>query len=184
MIRNSLKDARDFGEIFRRHHSTIYRYAVKAVGPTDGPDIAAEAFVIALRIRHRYNFAYPSASPWLHGIAANLVARYFRTMSRRHRVLHRLRPPDPDALAFEEDAVGRIDALSLGPMMIRAMALLRREEAEIVTRFAVAGLSYSEIAQALGIPEGTVRSRLSRARARLRNLLKGFGESMGDGQVD
>ncbi|MGH8923977.1 MAG: RNA polymerase sigma factor [Acidimicrobiia bacterium] len=184
MIRASLKDARDFGEIFRRHHLTIYSYAVKAVGPTDGPDIAAEAFVMALRIRHRYNFAYPSASPWLHGIAANLVARYFRTMSRQHRVLHRLRPSDPDASEFEEDTIGRIDASSLGPMMIRAMGSLRREEAEIVTLFAVAGLSYREISQALGIPEGTVRSRLSRARARLRNLLEGFGESIGGGPVD
>ena len=153
---------------------------VKVVGPSDGPDLAAEVFVRALKVRHRFDLAYTSARPWLIGIAANLVAGHFRSKARESRAFRRVHGADLAASVFEEDAVGRVDAASVGPQVAQAMALLRRQEAEIVYLFALGDLSYKEISQVLKISEGTVRSRLSRARVRLRNLLAESGESIPD----
>lgn len=162
----------------------VYRFAVRAVGPSDGPDLAAEVFVRALKVRHRFNLAYPSARPWLIGIAGKVAAGYFRGRAREGRVLRRVQGVDVATSVFEEDAVGRVDAALAGPGLVRAMALLRREEAEIVCLFVLGDLSYKEISQVLKIPEGTVRSRLSRARAKLRNLVAGSGESIRDDRDD
>ena len=182
VIRTSWDDPRQFGEIFTRHYATVYGFVVKAVGPSDGPDLAAEVFVRALKVRDRFDLAYPSARPWLIGIAANLIAGHFRSRARESRAFRKVHGADLAASVFEGDAVGRLTAASVGPHLARAMALLRREEAEVVCLFALGELSYKEISEVLKISEGTVRSRLSRARVKLRNLLSESGESIRDGR--
>lgn len=180
IVRASWDDPRQFGEIFKRHYPTVYGFVVKAVGPSDGPDLAAEVFVRALKVRHRFDVAYTSARPWLIGIAANLIAGHYRGKARESRAFRRVHGAEGAISVFEEDAVRRVDAVAVGPQVAHAMALLRREEAEVVCLFALGDLSYKEISQVLKISEGTVRSRLSRARARLRNLLAESGESIRD----
>lgn len=182
LIEASWSDASRFGEVFRRNHRLVYAYAVRAVGPSDGPDLAAEVFVRAFESRRRYDVAYVSARPWLLGIAPHLVGTYYRSKARARRANRRLGNPEtvPD---LASDAAGRVDAAAARDAIGGALRGLRREEAEVVSLFVFAGLSYREIAETLRIAEGTVRSRLSWARGKLRNLLDGFGE-LGRGESD
>ncbi|GBD84595.1 ECF RNA polymerase sigma factor SigE [bacterium BMS3Abin02] len=175
LIEASWSDASRFGDVFRRHYRAVYAYTVRAVGPSDGPDLAAEVFVNAFEARRRYDVAYVSARPWLLGIAAHLVGTYYRSKARGRRATLRLGDPAivPD---FASDAAGRVDAAAARDAIGRALGGLRPAEREVVSLFVFAGLSYREIAQSLGIAEGTVRSRLSRAREKSRNLMAGFDQ--------
>jgi RNA polymerase sigma-70 factor (ECF subfamily) len=175
LIAASWTDPQQFAQIFQRHLTAIYAFTVRAVGPSQGPDLAAETFVRALAIRRRFDTEmYSNARPWLLGIAANLIAGHLRSRAREYRAVGRLSSvAEP---AFDEEAVNRVQAESIAPALRRALGSLRQEEVEVVSLFALEGLSYKEIAVALGIAEGTVRSRLSRARTRLRNLLADPGE--------
>jgi RNA polymerase sigma factor (sigma-70 family) len=180
IIEASFENPELFAVVFERHYRDIYRFVTAAVGHTDGPDLAGEVFLRAFATRQRYRPSYPSARPWLWGIAANLIRDYFRSRARRERAFRRV-PPPPD---FEpdpsEDSVQRLAAEAERPKLVLAMKLVRREDAEVLLLFALAGLSYAEIAEALGIAEGTVRSRLSRTRSKLRNLIPAIGESIDD----
>lgn len=180
LILASLGEPDRFGDVFRRHYPAVYAFMVRAVGRSDGPDLAAEVFVRAFASRRRYDPNYPSARPWLMGIAANLVAGYYRSKARENRAMRRTAGTDEkNQVGFEDDTVARLDAaVAEGPIQ-EALGRLRREEVEVLSLFVLADFTYAEIAQSLNIPEGTVRSRLSRARARLRNLLAESGESKG-----
>lgn len=174
VIAASLDDGARFGEIFDRHFAEIDRYLARRVGLALADEIAAEVFVIAFRSRGRYDPAASDARPWLFGIAANLARRYWRTERRRLRAYART---GVDAVSEEAgDIDGRLDALAAGPRLAGALAALRPGEREVLLLFAWADLGYEGIATALGIPVGTVRSRLSRARARIRELLDPNGQ--------
>lgn len=160
-------DHEQFAVIFQRHYRSIFRFVVGAVGLSDGEELAAEVFARAFTVRSRYDPAYPNALPWLYGIASNLVAGYHRDLARRARAHRRAGLRVVFAAEFEQDAVNRLMAASQRPLIAYALSQLRREEAEVVLLFSVSSLSYHEISEVLGIPEGTVRSRLSRARRRL-----------------
>jgi RNA polymerase sigma-70 factor, ECF subfamily len=159
-----------FAVIFDRHYRAVYRFVVGAVGPSDGPDIAAEVFARAFEFRRRYDPIYKHARPWLWGIASNLVNDYYRRRARQKRAYWRVFRPDLYDLGFDDDVVSRVAAEAERPHIASAILQLRSEEAEVVLLFVLGAMSYAEIAQSLGIPEGTVRSRLSRGRKRLRNL--------------
>ncbi len=169
-----------FGELFRRHYRAVYAYAVRTVGPEDGSDVAAEVFVRAFGARRRFDTNYSGARPWLLGIAAHLVSNHYRKQGRQARAIDRLRKHAEMATGFETEIVDRLAAQMAGDTLRKALANLRRQEWEVVSLFALSGLSYREISQALGISEGTVKSRLNRGRTNLRNLLRGFGELVGD----
>lgn len=174
VIGASLVDSARFGEIFDRHFVEINQYLARRVGSVLADEIAAEVFVIAFRSRGRYDPAVGDARPWLFGIAANLARRHWRTERRRLRAYARS-GVDP---MWDEvgDIDRRLDALDAGPELAAALAALRRGEREVLLLFAWADLGYEEIATALGIPVGTVRSRLSRARSRVRELLAPTGQ--------
>lgn len=131
-------------------------------------------FAIAFRSRGRYDRGAADARPWLFGIAANLARRHSRTERRRLRAYART---GVDPLGDDVgDSDRRLDALAAGPALAAALAALRPGEREVLLLFAWADLSYEEIAAALGVPIGTVRSRLSRARGRVRELLAPTGQ--------
>jgi RNA polymerase sigma factor (sigma-70 family) len=178
VIAASLHDSSRFGEIFDRHFAEIDRFLARRVGSALADEIAAEAFMIAFRSRARYDSAAVDAGPWLYGIAANLARRHWRTERRRLRAYARtgVDPICDDA----GDLDHRLDALAAGPELAAALASLRVGERDVLLLFAWADLSYEEIASALGIPAGTVRSRLSRARSRIRELLAPTGQSSVD----
>ena len=139
-------------------------------------DISSEVFVRAFEQRSRYNFAYRSARPWLLGIASNLIADHYRKQAREDRAYRRDSATAAGSRDFENGTSERVDAEMLSPLLQKALHALRPEDVSVIVLFAVYQMSYREIASALGIPEGTVRSRLSRARVRLRNLIEASGE--------
>ena len=174
VIVGSLEDGAGFGEIFDRYFVEIDRYLARRVGWVLADEIAAEVFVIAFRSRGRYDAAVSDARPWLYGIAANLARRHWRTERRRLRAYART---GIDPLCEDTgDIDRRVDALAAGPALAAALAALRPGEREALLLFAWGDLSYEEIAVASGVPVGTVRSRLSRARGRVRELLAPTGQ--------
>jgi len=181
VIEASLGDPSLFGEVFRRHYDIVFGYVVRVVGYQDGPDVAAEVFEQAFRSRHRYDPSYPGARPWLLGIAAHLVAAYYRRRGRRRAVPYAELAADEPGGDFGNEADGVAARVDASRLIGRAMRELKPPEREVVSLFAFAGLSYREIAETLGIAEGTVRSRLSRAREKLRNLMAGFDQYTGEG---
>jgi RNA polymerase sigma factor (sigma-70 family) len=171
----SLADSWRFGEIFDRHFADIDRYLARRVGREIADDLAAEAFVIGFRRRASYDPLAAEVRAWLFGIAANLARRYWRTERRRLHAYART-GIDPLGELDTDDINRRLDALSAGPRLAGALAELKHSDREILLLFAWADLSYEEIAGALDIPVGTVRSRLSRSRARVRELLAPIGQ--------
>ncbi len=180
IIEASLEDQELFAAIFERHYRDIHRFVVAAVGPNDGPDLAAEVFLRAFATRRRYRLTYPSARPWLYGIASNLIRGYYRKQARRGRAHRRILVSVESESDPSEEILDRVAAEAERPLLASAMSQLRSEDAEVLVLFAVGGLSYAEIAEALGIAEGTVRSRLNRTRAKLRNLRAVNDESTSD----
>ena len=179
VIASSLVDAARFGEIFDRHFAEIHRYLARRVGAALADEIAAETFVLAFRLRDRFDHHAVDARPWLFGITANLVRRHWRTERRRLRAYART---GVDPVCDETAEVERrIDALAAGPQLAAALASLSGREREVLLLFAWADLSYEEISTALGVPAGTVRSRLSRARAHVRELMWPSGQVKVDG---
>jgi RNA polymerase sigma factor (sigma-70 family) len=175
IIAASASDPQLFALIFERHYDAVFSYVGRRVGQEIADELAAETFLVAFRARQRYDGARPIARPWLLGIATNLLRHHQRTEVRRFRAYARLDRPGPSAGDLD-GADARLDAARTRPHLLRALANLSREERDAVLLLAWADLSYEEIAHALGIPIGTVRSRLHRARVRMRELLAASGQ--------
>jgi RNA polymerase sigma-70 factor (ECF subfamily) len=134
-------------------------------------DITADTFAVALYERARFDPSRASARPWLFGIAANLVGKHRRTEVRALRAVARL-GVDPVAQTWAQDGVEeRVLAGSAKPALAAALAKLAPGDRHVLLLIAWADLSYSEVAEALDLPVGTVRSRLHRARQAVRRSL-------------
>jgi RNA polymerase sigma factor (sigma-70 family) len=167
-IRRSLEEPSAFEVIFDRHFQVLQSYARRRVGPSVGEDIAAQTFVVAFQGRARFDPAYPSARPWLFGIATNIIRHHLRDERTHLAALSRIR------IDVSEDPVGdpeRLDARRLRPEIVDALLSLSVPDRETFLLVALGELNYEETANALGIPIGTVRSRINRARMRLRERL-------------
>lgn len=162
-IATSRSDPEAFVEVFDRHFHAIHSYLRRRVGSALADDLAASTFTEAFAGRGRYDRDRPDALPWLYGIASNLLRRHYRTEERQLRAFART-GVDP-TLAPDEEPDSR------GAEIAAALAALSVEDRETLLLFAWTELRYAEIATALGIPVGTVRSRLNRARSTVRNLL-------------
>ena len=172
-IAASRDDPRAFAVVFERHFDAIFRYLRRRVGAARAEELAAETFVQALAGRHRYDTAHADARPWLYGIAVNILRRHYRDEERALRAYAR---SGADPLIADEPSLDGLDAIAMGPAVAAALAELPPIEREALLLYAWAELGYGEIATALGIPVGTVRSRLSRARTRVRELLDAGGQ--------
>ncbi|WP_159940552.1 MULTISPECIES: RNA polymerase sigma factor [unclassified Nocardiopsis] len=170
VILRSLEEPALFGEIFRRHAPALHRYVARRLGSRDADDVVAETFHTAFRKRHRYDPDRPDARPWLWRIAANLVRRHHRSETRQYRALART-GVDPVMEGFADRAAERVDATSLSTSLAAALARLSKGDRDVLLLVAWGELTYEETALVLGIPLGTVRSRLHRARARVRASL-------------
>ena len=159
-----------FGELFERHADRVYAHCFSRTGSWSmAEDLTSAVFLEAWRRRGEVRFSGDSALPWLLGVANNATRNAQRTL-RRHRALLAKLPPPADEADFALDAAARVDSERLAEHLLCAMAGLRRAEQEVLALCDWAGLSYAQAAVALGVPEGTVRSRLSRARKHLRDL--------------
>ena len=170
VIGQSVADPELFAEIFDRHADGIYRYAARRLGQQAAADVVSEVFLAAFRNRRRYDTCRTDARPWLYGIAANVISQHVRTQRRQASVLAAV-PATPPADVVVDEALGRVTAARLRPLIARALDQLSGDDRELVLLVAWAGLSYEQAAQALGIPLGTVRSRLHRIRAKLRRAV-------------
>src|SRR5712691_3820483 len=172
-----------FEAIFRRYFGGIHRYLAARAGARIADDLAAEVFTIAFAQRQRYVLARECARPWLYGIATNLAGTYRRREQRRYRALARagtqaVAPSDEDLVT------DRVSAAAAGPALAAALAGLGSGDRDVLLLVAVAGLGNQEVARSLGIPYGTVCSRLSRARQRLRASLGGTNPADGIDPAD
>jgi RNA polymerase sigma-70 factor (ECF subfamily) len=167
-----------FAQIYDRHAETLLRYLVRRVGPGDGEGLLGELFQIAFERRASFDPAHESARPWLYGIASNLVLKHRRSEARRLRATARVASESPltDQNPGESTEIDAVDARALLPRVADAIAALPDGERDALLLFAWEDLSYDEIAAALTIPVGTVRSRLNRARSRLRELIPQEGK--------
>nr|WP_207944635.1 RNA polymerase sigma factor [Actinomadura rubrisoli] len=159
-----------FAEVFDEHAAVVYRHAVRVVGDwAAAEDVVSLTFMEAWRLREGIRPDGESLRPWLLGIAANVLRNTGRAARRHRAALSRLPRGDtmPD---FADDLVGRMaDAEQLAAARA-ALGRLRPAEREVFALVVWSGLDYAEAAEALAVPVGTVRSRLSRARKRLREL--------------
>jgi RNA polymerase sigma-70 factor (ECF subfamily) len=178
LIRASLEDPAAFEGVFERHYDVVRRYAQRRVGVAAGEEVAARAFLVAFERRSRFR---PSASgtarPWLLGIATNILRHHVRDERTHLRIVAEM--PGPDA-PTEPDDEDRLDAIAMGPAIAAALAALPARHRDALLLHVLAGLGYDEIAEALGIQPGTVRSRIHRARVALRERLGGLAASPGD----
>jgi RNA polymerase sigma-70 factor (ECF subfamily) len=176
-------DADAFGAVFDACAKSVYNHAFRLTGDwSAAEEIMATTFLEAWRGRNAIAADGGSLRPWLLGIATNL-ARGQRRAARRHRTaLARLAVADelPD---FADDVSGRLDDVARIEALHRALAALPGPELEVLALCVWSGVSYADAAEALHVPVGTIRSRLSRARAKLARLTDGELRRPGGGAV-
>ena len=181
VIAASRADPEIFGILFDRHAASLLRFLARRLDPGDAEDLLSEVYRIAFERRGDYDLARVSARPWLYGIAANLVARSGRDTARRLRATAAAAARPDYSEDPAERAASAVDAAARWAQVAAAVGQLPGPERDVLLLFAWEELSYDEIAAALDIPAGTVRSRLSRARAALRALT---GGTIGAGGLD
>lgn len=172
LIARSTAEPEQFAQLYDRHAPELHRYVVRRLGDGLADDIVGETFLIAFRRRADYDTSRPKARPWLYGIAANLISRHRRTELRAYRALART-GVDPVAESYAEAVEGQISARAARGPLAAALRGLSDADRHVLLLVAWADLSYDEVAAALGIPVGTVRSRLHRARRKMRAALGG-----------
>jgi RNA polymerase sigma-70 factor (ECF subfamily) len=169
LFQRSVAEPELFTIIFDRHYRAVYGYLSRRVGPAIADDLSAETFVRAFERRASYDRAADRALPWLLGIALNLLAHHRRSEARHFRALAasgRL-----NATEDEGHAAAGIDPRTT-LQLIAGLEQLDDYDREALLLYAWGDLKYQEIAQVLGIPVGTVRSRLNRARRKIRQAIE------------
>ena len=172
-----------FGMIFDRHFASIHRYVARRLSATDADDVAGEVFRIAFEKRRGFDSSRVSALPWLYGITSNLVLKHRRREARALRAMARYRTvhqPQRWNGNVEDLVDARLDAQRSHKHVVEALLQLTGEERDLVLLAVFADLTYRELAEATGLPEGTVRSKLSRSKAKLRERLGPIGEELAE----
>jgi RNA polymerase sigma-70 factor (ECF subfamily) len=157
-----------FAELFDRHAGGVYSHAFRLTWSwSTAEDVVALTFLEAWRLRHKVEPEGGSLLPWLLGIATNVARNTTRAARRYQAALARLHA-DQATPDFAQDVVNRVDDTRAVAAARAALERLRPGERDVVALVVWAGLDQASAAEALGISVGTVRSRLSRARAKLR----------------
>src|SRR6266540_19340 len=167
VIARSRREPSLFAVIFDRHARHIHRYLARRLGDTVADDVLAETFLTAFGKRAKYDRDRPDARPWLYGIATNLVSRHRRAEARELKLRLAVGPPAP-VDGHDERVADQVSAQAMGKQLDAALAALNPGDRDVLLLVAAEGLAYQEVADALDIPLGTVRSRLNRARGRVR----------------
>jgi RNA polymerase sigma-70 factor (ECF subfamily) len=163
IIAESLDRPDRFGQLYERHHLTVFRYVRSRVG-SSADDVVGDTFVEAFRRRSTFDASRGTSTlPWLLGIATNMIDRR-RELERRW-----LRPAPASTVSVDsgdrlDEIDRRLDDQRLAPALAAALAKLRRRDRAALLLHVTADLSIDEVAAALGVPAGTVKSRLHRAR--------------------
>jgi RNA polymerase sigma-70 factor (ECF subfamily) len=172
LIEQSRHEPEAFAGLYDRHAAPIHRYVARRLGDQAADDLVAETFLAAFRQRTRYDLGRPDARPWLYGIAGNLIGKHRRSEIRMLRALART-GVDPVVASHTERSDAKMSAAAASRPLAEALAGISAPDREVLLLVAWADLTYEQVAEALGIPIGTVRSRLSRARRKVREALGG-----------
>jgi RNA polymerase sigma-70 factor (ECF subfamily) len=177
--RSRAGDADAFGLLFDRHERLIYNYCFRRVGnrPT-AQDMLSMVFLEAWRRRDK-ELPPGMVLPWLYGIATNVLRHQRRSQRRFAAAMSRMPAPsmEPD---FADSSSERLDYERHAQQALALLRELPRREQDVFVLCVGMELSYEDAALALSLPVGTVRSRLSRARARLRELNPDYGHEQGE----
>jgi RNA polymerase sigma factor (sigma-70 family) len=159
LLRRSASEPAVFGDLYKRHGVAVRRYVVSRVGIGSGEDLAAEVFIRAFRAREKCRADHGSALPWLLGVANHVIGDHRRRERRRLATLERLLVEGRELVTSPE--------IGLTPEMIHALRRLSAGDRDTLLLLVWGELSRDEVAAALGVPVGTVNSRIARARKRL-----------------
>jgi RNA polymerase sigma-70 factor (ECF subfamily) len=172
VIESSWREPERFAVLFDRHAPHIHRYLARRAGREVADDLVAETFLAAFAKRDRYDLGYADARPWLYGIASNLVGQHRREEVRQYRI-RQAATPEPEIPGHAERVAADVTAQATRALLAEALAALPAGDRDVLLLIAWEQLTYDEVARALAIPVGTVRSRLHRARAKVREVLAG-----------
>jgi RNA polymerase sigma-70 factor (ECF subfamily) len=157
------------GELFKRHSRSVYAYCARRTGNLDlAEDLTSIVFMEAFRRRRKLQLSSTSALPWLFGVANNVMRNADRSFRRYRSALNRI-PVPANGTSSEEGAIERFEAQEALASAIEAISTLTQRERDVVLLVLWSELSYADAATALGIPVGTVRSRLASARAKFKD---------------
>lgn len=170
LIDEAGRDPAAFAAVFDRHYVAIHGFLRARVGEGLADELASETFLQALRAIRRYDRSYPDARPWLFAIATNLIGRHRRAEGRRLRAYSRVELPGAAARDPRREEIA--------PALAAALEALPHADRDALLLVAWGELTYEEAARAAGVPVGTLRSRIHRARGRLQATL---GELADDG---
>jgi len=172
VIESSRREPERFAVLFDRHAPHIHRYLARRAGREVADDLVAETFLTAFAKRDRYDLSYTDARPWLYGIATNLVGQHRRDEVRQYRIRQAV-TAEPAMAGHAERVASDVTAQAMRPLLSAALAALPDGDRDVLLLIAWEQLTYPEVSRALAIPVGTVRSRLHRARTKVRQALAG-----------
>jgi RNA polymerase sigma-70 factor (ECF subfamily) len=165
-----VSDPERFAVLVHRHAPAITRYVTRRLGADAAEDVAAETFLVAFRQRASYIGDGRDCLPWLYGIATRLCHRHWRMETRQLRLLART-GVDSVIEPFTDQVEAQVTASAVKPRLAEALSRLPKPQRDALLLQAWADLTYDQIAKATGVQLGTVQSRISRARRRLREQL-------------
>jgi RNA polymerase sigma-70 factor (ECF subfamily) len=165
-------DRHAFGELFERHAEAVWNHAYRLTASwSQAEDLTSSTFLLAWRKCHEVKLIRDSALPWLYTVAGNLARNEHRGATRFLRAVRRL-PDDTVAADHADDVAHRVDGDARMARILAAVRTLPRSEREAVELCLLGEVPTADAAELLGVAEVSVRSRLSRARARLRTKLE------------
>ena len=168
VIVGSWEDPARFAAVFDRHYDAIHRFLWTRVGRR-AEDLTAEVFKLAFQQRDRYDPDYPSAKPWLFGIASRLAKQQHRQEAQAEEAASRMGSEPADVAQASPEQ--RLHDLTPSSPVADALMQLPDRDREPLLLHVWDDLSYEDVARALDVPLGTVRSRIHRARQDLRAQL-------------
>jgi RNA polymerase sigma factor (sigma-70 family) len=172
VIESSWLEPERFAVLFDRHAPHIHRYLARRAGRQVADDLVAETFLTAFAKRDRYDLGYSDARPWLYGIATNLVGQHRRDEARQYRIRQGA-VAEPEVPDHADRVAAGVTAQAMRALLDAALAALPAGDRDVLLLIAWEQLTYQEVSRALAIPAGTVRSRLHRARTKVRQALAG-----------
>src|SRR5262245_27203505 len=175
VIAQSGQPRQRLGLLYHRHATVLYGYACQRVGASAAEDLVADTFLTAFAQRRRYELARSNARPWLFGILTNKIARHARTERIHYRAYARAWQ-EPVLDGVDERVAEQVTAGAQRARLVAALCHLRRDDRHVLLLVAWGQLTYEEVAEAMNIPVGTVKSRLNRARHKLREALTNSSE--------
>jgi RNA polymerase sigma factor (sigma-70 family) len=166
LIERSVRGRADaFVEVVRRHEVAVHGFLARRAGQDAAGDLLGEVWLRAFAARGGYDPARDDALPWLYGIARNVLREHWRAGSRTGF------GPAADVVDPWDEVIARLDSAAWAGSLTAAIRALPAGEREVLLLVAWEQLTPAEAADVLGIPAGTARSRLHRARTSLRLTL-------------